>query len=230
MTADPQADTERLRRRADVREQAARRDLELQPAILAEQDIRDSESRCDGLAADHQTLCQPWQDELAALEKTAISRIGRHEPPNAEEDERRAELTKLIAAATGDLEKAIAAEREVQGVARRKARLARQGRPPSGVILMKLAQPPLACPRLLAESHVCKQRAKWAEARKKAAEKSLEIHRYNERETAAGRMSGDMQSIQRKIAFWQAECDAVEAEQATARAESERIYRTMIDE
>ncbi|NLS92850.1 MAG: hypothetical protein GXX96_11910 [Planctomycetaceae bacterium] len=227
---DPQADVDRHARRRAVREASARRDLHLQAALLAEADVKASEARCDQLADDHQRLCSPWQAELGELEAKAIARIGRREPPDAEEDERRGELAKLIATATSELEAAIALEREVQGVARRKARKIREGHPPGVLILAALGKLPLANPRLLAELHVAQQRVKWLSARKSSAEKSAKIHRYNADEIQAKRAHGDLAASLRHVANWTAEIEAVGSELAAALTEAERVHRAMIDE
>ncbi|MBN2577644.1 MAG: hypothetical protein JXB10_01455 [Pirellulales bacterium] len=228
-TTDPD-DSERLARRRSIREQAARRDLELQPAVLAEADVKASERRCDELAEQHAMATAPWQSELSALEERAIARIGQRKPVNSEEDERRAELTKLISSATADLERAIAAEREIQAVARQKARRIRQGHPPSDTILAALAKPPLASPRLLAEQHVARERAKWLRVRQQAAEKSLRIQTYNATEIRADRMSGDLDAVLARVAAWEAELSAVTEEMTAALAEGEKIHQRLIDE
>ena len=186
-TPDPEDENVRLARRRAVREAAARRDMELAPALLAEQDVRDSESRCDQLADDHARLCEPWQTELGELEQRAIERIGRREAPDADEDARRGELSRLIVEATSDLEKAIAVEHELQADRRRKARKIREGNPPGSILLMALSKTPLANPRLLAELHVCRERIRWLKVRESAAERSLKIHRYNLSEIQAKR-------------------------------------------
>jgi len=213
-----------------VREQAARRDLELQPAVLAEQDIRASESRCDALADQHQQTCQPWQTELAELEQTAISRIGQREPPDTEQDARRAELTRWINQATSDLETAIATEHELQAIARRKARLIRQGKPPGYTILAQLSKPPLASPQLLAEQHVAKERTKWLRARQQAAEKALKIQKYNVEAIQENRIYGDLQAKQRRLEHWQAELEAVGEELAEAMVQAEQAHQALLDE
>jgi hypothetical protein len=223
-------DTERLSRRRSLREQAAQRDIELLPARLAEQDIEASRVRRDEAADQHSIATQPLQEELGRLEEAAISRIGRREPPDAEADARRAELTQLIAAATAELEAIIRREREIQSIARRKARKIREGRPPADVLLMKLAQGPLASPRLLAEQHVCRQRVQWLEARRKAAKKALEINQYNVAQLTAGRMFGDLAAATARVAAWEREVAAVAGEIAAALAEQERIHQALLDE
>ena len=227
---DPEAETERMRRRRAVRESAARRDIELRPALLAEKDVRDSEARCDELADSHQRVCQPWQNELTELEELAVKRIGAREPPNTEEDARRGELARLIAAATADLEKAVADEAAIQSIARRKARKTREGKPPSDTILMALAKPPLANPALLGEQFVRGEQLKWLKARQQAAEKTLKICQYNLNEIRAKRMSGDVAVWQGKVSSWEAEVGAVGNEITIALAESDKAYREMIEE
>ncbi len=139
-------------------------------------------------------------------------------------------LTKLIADATSELETAVAAEREVQSIARRKARLTRQGKPPADTILAKLAKPPLASPFLLAEAHVCREKRKWLQARMKAAEKSLAIHRYNRDEIQAGRSYGDLSASIRHVANWDREIEAVGDELAKAMADSDDLHDRLLNE
>jgi hypothetical protein len=204
--------------------------MELAPALLAEQDVRDSESRCDQLADDHARLCSPWQAELSELEQAAISRVSRREAPDAEEDERRAELTKLIGTATSDLERAVAEEHDLQSVARRKARKIREGNPPGEILLMVLAKSPLANPRLLAELFVAKQRIAFATARIAAAKTGLKIAEGNLDGIRRNAVSGELAVHTHKANCWRAELAAGEAEQAEALAEAEKIHKAMIDE
>lgn len=227
---DPAVEAERMERRRAVCRMAARRDLELEPALLAEADVKASEARCDQLADEHAKTCGVWQTELAELEQRAIERIGRREPPDTDEDARRAELAKLIATATADLEKAIAAEREIQAIARRTARKIREGRPPSSTILMALTRPPLVNSRLLGQEFVFREKIKWLKARQNAAEKTLKICRYNVSEIAAGRMSGVLSVWTGKSAAWECELQAVGSEIASTLAEAENLHRRMIDE
>ena len=141
-TDDPEAESDRMARRAAVREAAARRDIELQPALLAEADIKASEARCDQLADEHARTCAPWQEELQTLEQRAIERIGRREPPDEDEDSRRTELTKLIAEATSELEQAIESERDLQATARCKGPQDSRGTSPSRYCLDGIGQAP----------------------------------------------------------------------------------------
>ena len=158
------AENDRMAKRREVREQAAQRDIELESALLAEADVRASAERCESFADSHQATCQPWQTELAELERSAIQRIGRREPPDEEEDTRRVELSKLISEATRSLEESIAAERELQAVARQKARRIREGKPPSDTILAALTRPPLVDHKLAIRSFCLEQKIKWAKS------------------------------------------------------------------
>lgn len=231
-TPDPdhEVETERQARRRAVREAAAKRDLELQPALLAEADVKASEARCDALADEHQRLCAPLQDELALLETRAIQRVGRREPPDVEEDARRVELAKLIADATSDLEKAVTAEHELQTDRRRTARRIRQGKPPAETLLLALAQPPLVDPKLLGEQFVLREKIKWLKARQNAAEKTLKICQLNATEIRKGTTSGDASLWQGKCEAWEGELAAVGSEIAEALAEGKALHQAMIDE
>lgn len=226
---DP-TDSERMARRRAVREQAARRDAELLPAVLAEADIAASENRCDQAADEHATNTAPLQIELSELEAAAIVRIADRLPADSERDARRAELVGLIAEATVELEVVVAREREIQGVARQKARRIRQGHPPPDTILAALAKPPAASPRLLAEAHVARERVRWLQARRQAAEKALKIHAFNAAEIRGGRTSGDLGVFLGKVAAWERERDAVGQELAEAMTEGQRVYQEILAE
>jgi len=227
--SDPD-DSDRQRRRAQVREMAARRDMELQPALLAEADIEQSKRRADEAADKHQRQTAPLQLELQDLEQRAIQRIGRREAPDAAEDERRAELLAELREANHDLERTLEKERNCQADFARKARRLREGRPPGYTILMDLAKPPLASPRLLAAQHVCRERIKWLEARKSAAQRALRICQHNAEEIRADRMSGDLSVWTWKVAAWEAELAAVGQELGEAVAAQEQNSRELLDE
>lgn len=223
-------DSDRQRRRQQIREQAARRDLELQPALVWEADIRASQARCDAAADRHATATAPWQSELKDLEARAIARIGRREEPDADEDQRRAELIGLIAEATRDLETTVNREREIQAALSHKANRLRMGHPSGYTILGALAQPPLASPALLVKLHVAQQRTAAATGRIARAQAALKIAEYNLDGVRRGVISGELSVYEHKKACWEAELEAAQREQADAQREGEAIHRAMIDE
>ncbi|HUT91572.1 MAG TPA: hypothetical protein VMY37_18890 [Thermoguttaceae bacterium] len=223
-------DSERLAHRRSIRLAAAKRDLELAPARLAEADIAASELRVDAAADEHSTACAPLQEELAALEQAAIGRVADRLPANAEEDARRAELIGEIGVLTTTLEAAVAAERKIQSSLLAKVQYIRQGHLPPDTILAALSRPPLANPRLLAELFVSRERIKWLRARAKAAEKALDRLRFSVGEIKAGRMAENLGFFLGKVYEWELEGGAVAKEIAAATSEGQRVHSEILDE
>ncbi len=223
-------DSERQRRRADVREAAARDELTLAPIGLWQADIESSRRRADEAADAHTAGCVPWQAELTELEQAAIARIGQRQPADETADAQRAELLALINESNKTLEAAVARENDVQGELRQRIRRLQTGITQPSITLQRLAQPPAASPRLLVAMFITQQRTAHATARVAAAKTGLKITESNLDAIRRHVVSGDLNIHSHKQTCWQAELAAAESEVVAAQAEGREVHRALIDE
>lgn len=223
-------DSDRLRRRADIRAEAATLQFQKDRIPVLETTLSESHQRVEVATNAHAATCDPLQKELKTLEAQAVERIQQRQPADEAADARRAEILREIADANATLEAVVEAEKVCRAPTEREVwRLRNEVLDPKAV-LSRLGQPPLANPKLLAEQHVANERVRWLRARQHAAEKARAIQRSNVEEIRADRITGDLEAKMRRLAGWEAEVTAAAGELVAALGEAETVHKEMIDE
>lgn len=224
------AEDERQRKRQALRLQIAAMQLKLDRAALLQAEIRTIDDRLDAAADLHTSTTAPLQAELEELEKRAIQRIAARVPANPTEDSRRREIIGEIGEANRQLEEVTQREQALRRPLEQQVHALTIAAASIQPLTSKLSQPPLACPRLLIDAHICQQRIQAATTRIATAQRASKVIRHNVTEIQARRMAGDLAAQRGRLERWEAEEKAATQEQADALALAAKISQAMIDE
>ncbi len=221
---------DRLARRHNVKVRVAELEVKRQRADLLRAEIRRIDAEVEQAADLHQASCEPLQAELTELERLAIERIAKREPPDADQDQRRAEIVSEITEHNKTLETITERAKKLKAPLATEADKLSFDSAGLQAEENKLARIGIAKPELLVASYVARKRLDFATTRLRTARKTIQIYEENLDGIRRGIMGGDVGIQLHHLASCSAEIEAAAAEEAAALKETSEIHREKIAE
>ena len=225
-------EAERLAKRASVRRQIAKLQVEQSRIRDLNAVIAKVNAQTDSASDEHQAACLPLQSELAELESKQIERLANRQPADPAEDARRAEIVAKIGEHNRQLELVIEANKStVAGIHKQISEITQAGqhRQENETTLRNRLAGELATEPQRDRQWLLQQRIRFANARYDAAKRTAEDIAGVLAPDQNGRIKGDIGILRERLRRWKLEeLDACQ-QRDEAVAESEALRRECID-
>lgn len=229
-TAFPKDETERKRRRQDVRERIAEIEILRMQIADVDREIAALDQRLDAAVEKHQSETTPAQSALAELVATIKEKLALREKLPAEiEKRRRTRLAEVAEANERLTEEKAAIERLRSPLVQERQRLQLQCGE-LDVLRNALGGQALADPGLFAKRFAGEQSETWASRRHKHAANEADTWRHRERAALERRESENAEIYRRRADRWAVERDAAAEALAAAKREAEKFRQQVVDE